>query len=136
MHYLFRHFFYGLSLDLQEVGTLLILCQISNMGGSWIFTGMGAHLKKHLQDKIFKQLDKVAWSLGGRRSRKAKKVTRSGTTTSWENRVGRNQFGHKSSTRRLDWNQNFYSGQCPSKFLRSLEGRTIKTRISRTRNNL
>ncbi len=43
-----------------------------------------------------KQLDEVPWSLGGR-SRKAKKVARSGTVTSWENRVGRNQFGHKIS---------------------------------------
>jgi hypothetical protein len=32
---------------------------------------------------------RVPWSLGGR-SRKAKKVARSGTTTNWENRVGKN----------------------------------------------
>ncbi len=30
------------------------------------------------------QLDEIPWSLGGK-SRKAKKVARSGTTTSWEN---------------------------------------------------
>ena len=79
------------------------------------------------------QLDEVPRSLGGR-SRKAKKVARNGTTKSWENRVGRNQFGHKSS-RSLE-TKAFTPGNLHQKFLGSLEGRRIKARISRTRNNL
>jgi hypothetical protein len=51
------------------------------MGGRRRFTGKEAHLEKNPQDKIFKQLVEVPWSLGGR-SRKSKKVAESGTTTS------------------------------------------------------
>ncbi len=90
---------YHLTLDLYEMGILPVFCRISNLREDerkvkiqW----QEALLQKHPQDIIFKQLDEVPRSLGGR-SRKAKKVARSGTTTSWENRVGRNQFGHKSS---------------------------------------
>jgi hypothetical protein len=42
----------------------------------------------------------VNWSprsLGGRRGRKVKKIARSGTTTSWENLIGRIGFDDKSS---------------------------------------
>jgi hypothetical protein len=77
-------------------------------------------------------LDEVSRSLGSR-SRKAKKVASNGTTKSWENRVGRNQFGHKSS-RSLE-TKAFTPGNLHQKFLGSLEGRRIEARIGRTRNN-
>ncbi len=73
-------------------------------------------------------MDEVPWSLGDR-SRKAKKLARSGTTTSWENRVERNQFGHKSS-RSLEIKP-FTPGNLHQKLLGSLEGIRIKVRISR-----
>jgi hypothetical protein len=79
------------------------------------------------------QLDEASRSLAGR-SRKAKKVARNGTTTSCQNRVGKNQFGHKGS--RSFESKPFSPGGLHQKFLRSLEGRRIKARISRTRNNL
>ncbi len=79
------------------------------------------------------QLNEVPRSLGGR-SRKAKKVARSGTATSWENRVRRNQFGHKIS--RTFESKPFTPGNLHQNFLGSLEGRKIKARISRTRNNI
>jgi hypothetical protein len=79
------------------------------------------------------QLDELPRSLEGR-SRKAKKVARNGTTKSWENRVGSNQFRHRSS-RSLE-TKAFTSGNLHQKFLGSLEGRRIKARISRTSNNL
>jgi hypothetical protein len=78
-------------------------------------------------------MDEVSWSLEGR-SRKAKKTARSKTTISWENRVGRNQFGHKSS-RSLE-PKPFTPDNLHQKFLGSLEGRKIKARMSKTRNNL
>ena len=71
------------------------------------------------------QLDEVPRSLGGR-SRIAKKVARNGTTKSWENRVGRNQFGQKSS--RSLKTKAFTPGNLHQKFLGSLKGRRIKTR--------
>ncbi len=85
-----------LSLNLERGG--YIAYSLSNKSQQKVEDSQttGAYLEKYLQDKIFKQLDEVPWSLVCR-SRKSKKVARSGTTTSWENRVGRNQFGHKSS---------------------------------------
>lgn len=46
--------------------------------------------------RIFRQSNGVSRSLAGI-YRKARKIARSKITTSWENRVGRNQFLHKSS---------------------------------------
>jgi hypothetical protein len=81
-----------------------------------------------------RQLDEVPWSLGGR-SRKAKKVSRSGTMASWENRVGRGINLKNKSSRSLE-TKSFPPGNLNQKFLGSLEGRRIKARISRTRNNI
>ena len=77
-----------------------------------------APTKQNLQ-----QLDEIPWSLGGR-SRKAKKAARNGTTKSWENRVGRNQLGHKSS--RSFETKPSVPGDLHQKFLGSLEGRKEK----------
>ena len=112
-----------------------ILCQISNLrdvgeGKDSLARGTP---RKATTGQNLQQLDEFPRSLGGR-SRKAKKVARNGTTKSWENRVGRNQFGHKSS-RSLE-TKAFTPGNLHQKFLGSLEGRRIKARISRTRNNL
>jgi hypothetical protein len=107
-------------------------------------SGMWGKVKIHWQRGIPKkaptgqnlqQLDEVPRSLEEGRSRKAKKVAKGGTMTSWENRFGRNQFGHKSS-RSLE-TKPFPPGDLHQKFLGSLEGRRInKARISRTRNDI
>ncbi len=92
-----------------------ILCQISNLREDSLARGTPrkASIGQNLQ-----QLDEVPKSLGGR-SRKAKKVARNG---SLENRVGRNQFGHKSS-RSLETKAFTPPGNLHQKFLGSLEGR-------------
>ena len=51
--------------------------------------------RKATAGQNLQQLDEVPRSLGGR-SRKANKVARNGTTKSWENRVGRDQFGPRA----------------------------------------
>jgi len=77
------------------VGILPILCQISNLSdvGEGEDSLARGTPRKATTGQNLQQLDEVPRSLGGR-SRKAKKVARNGTTKSWENRVGRNQFGH------------------------------------------
>ena len=74
-----------------------ILCQISNLrdvgeGEDSLARGTP---RKAITGQNLQQLDEVPRSLGGR-SRKAKKVARNGTTKSWKNRVGRNQFGPRA----------------------------------------
>ncbi len=74
-----------------------ILCQISNLrdvgeGEDSLARGTP---RKATTGQNLQQLDEVSSSLGGR-SRKARKVARNVTTKSWENRVGRNQFGPKA----------------------------------------
>ena len=76
------------------MGILPILCQISNLredGGKVKIHWQRGTPRKATTGQNLQQLDEVPRSLGGR-SRKAKKVARNGTTKSWENRVGRNQF--------------------------------------------
>ncbi len=69
-------------------------------------------------------------SLRGK-SRKAQKATRSGTTTSRENRVGRIRFDQKSS-RNLE-NKSLQPGNLDQTFLESAESRNNKAGISQTR---
>jgi len=76
------------------VGLLPILCRTSNLredGGEGEDSLARGTPRKATIGQNLQQLDEVPRSLGGR-SRKAKKVARNGTTKSWENRVGRNQF--------------------------------------------
>ncbi len=76
-----------------------ILCQISNLredGGKVKNSLARGTPRKATTGQNLQQLDEIPRSLGGR-SRKAKKVARNGTTKSWENQVGRNQYGLRSS---------------------------------------